>query len=198
MFVGADAYIGPLGSCEIAGDSRTIGIFCGRTESSAPTEYGGAAKPCCRGRRLCRPVWVVTNSPKSSVKTDCSARADVGIGPYNQMRTYLRIRRRFPKIRCVLPGGAAPPLPELCVCKKNALSFHTQGEEDLRGTTCIPACAGTRSSVTGGPGGAYCAFSPAARRRRELRLCGSLHQPLPLCGAARSSFLFSACIGMGN
>ena len=162
--------------------------------------YGvqGAAKPCCRGRRLCRPVWVVTNSPKSSVKTDCSARADVGIGPYNQMRTYLRIRRRFPKIRCVLPGGAAPPLPELCVCKKNALSFHTQGEEDLRGTTCIPACAGTRSSVTGGPGGAYCAFSPAARRRRELRLCGSLHQPLPLCGAARSSFLFSACIGMGN
>ena len=119
MFVGADAYIGPLGSCEIAGDSRKIGIFCGRTEASAPTEYGGAAKPCCRGRRLCRPVWVVTNSPKSSVKTDCSARADVGIGPYNQMRTYLRIRRRFPKIRCVLPGGAAPPLPELCVCNHN-------------------------------------------------------------------------------
>ena len=41
MFVGADAYIGPLGSCEIAGDSRKIGIFCGRTESSAPTEYRG-------------------------------------------------------------------------------------------------------------------------------------------------------------
>ena len=41
MFVGADAYIGPLGSCEIAGDSRKIGIFCGRTEASAPTEYGG-------------------------------------------------------------------------------------------------------------------------------------------------------------
>ena len=140
----------------------------------------------------------ITNSPRIPVKPVQSARADVGIGPYNQMRTYLRIRRRFPKIRCVLPGGAAPPLPELCVCKKNALSFHTQGEEDLRGTTCIPACAGTRSSVTGGPGGAYCVFSPAARRRRELRLCGSLHQPLPLCGAARSSFLFSACIGMGN
>ena len=38
-----------------------------------------------RGRRLCRPVWEVTNSPKSSVKTDCSARADVGIGPYNEI-----------------------------------------------------------------------------------------------------------------
>ena len=114
------------------------------------------------------------------------------------MRTYLRIRRRFPKIRCVLPGGAAPPLPELCVCKKNALSFHTQGEEDLRGTTCVPGKPGAQISVTGGPGGAYCAFSPAARRRRELRLCGSLHQPLPLCGAARSSFLFSACYRYGK
>ena len=95
-------------------------------------------------------------------------------------------------------GWSGPALPELCVCKKNALSFHTQGEEDLRGTTCVPGKPGAQISVTGGPGGAYCAFSPAARRRRELRLCGSLHQPLPLCGAARSSFLFSACIGMGN
>ncbi len=80
--------------------------------------------------------------------------------------------------------------------RKNALSTMTQGEEILRGTTWIPACAGTRASVTGGPGGTYCAFSPAARRRRESRLCGSLHQPLPLCGAARDSFLFFACIGM--
>ena len=59
--------------------------------------YGvqGAAKPCCRGRRLCRPVWVVANSPKSSVKTDCSARADVGIGPYNRMRRCKKKRPEF-------------------------------------------------------------------------------------------------------
>ena len=99
----------------------------------------------------------------------------------------------------VRPAGRSGPAPTRTLrLQEKRPEFQTQGEEDLRGTTCIPACAGTRSSVTGGPGGAYCRFSPAARRRRELRLCGSLHQPLPLCGAARSSFLFSACIGMGN
>ena len=30
-------HIGPLESCEFAEDFRKIGIFCGRTESSAPT-----------------------------------------------------------------------------------------------------------------------------------------------------------------
>ena len=83
--VGADAYIGPLGSHGFAVDSRKN--RCGLRADRVVRPYGvqGAAKPCCRGRRLCRPVWVVTNSPKSSVKTDCSARADVGIGPYNEI-----------------------------------------------------------------------------------------------------------------
>ena len=51
--VGADAHIGPLGINEFAENYRKIAAFCGRTESSAPTE---SAKGCCRGRRLCRPI----------------------------------------------------------------------------------------------------------------------------------------------
>ena len=99
----------------------------------------------------------------------------------------------------VRPAGRSGPAPTRTLrLQEKCPEFQTQGEEILRGTTCVPGKPGAQISVTGGPGGAYCAFSPAARRRRELRLCGSLHQPLPLCGAARSSFLFSACIGMGN
>ena len=40
-----------------------------------------------------------------------SQRADVGIGPYNEIRQCIRIRRRFLSNSCFLPGGAAPPLP---------------------------------------------------------------------------------------
>ena len=99
----------------------------------------------------------------------------------------------------VRPAGRSGPAPTRTLrLQEKRPEFQTQGEEILRGTTCVPGKPGAQISVTGGPGGAYCAFGPAARRRRELRLCGSLHQPLPLCGAARSSFLFSACIGMGN
>ena len=36
--VGADAYIGPLGSYEFAEDSHKIGTSCGWTESSASTQ----------------------------------------------------------------------------------------------------------------------------------------------------------------
>ena len=38
--VGADAHIGPLGINEFAENYRKIAAFCGRTESSAPTECG--------------------------------------------------------------------------------------------------------------------------------------------------------------
>ena len=54
--VGADAYIGPLGSYEFAGDFRKNGAFC---------------------------------------------RVDVGIDPYNEMGSCLRIRRDFSMIRCI-------------------------------------------------------------------------------------------------
>ena len=124
----------------------------------------------CRHRPLQPNAHVPADSPKISVKAVCSAG----------------------------PMWASAPTIECADARKNALSFKTQGEEILRGTTCVPGKPGAQISVTGEPGGAYCQFSPAARRRRELWLCGSLHQPLPLCGAARSSFLFSACIGMGN
>jgi len=53
LVVGADAHIGPVGSCEFAEDSRKTGISCGRTESCAPT---GESEGRCRGRRLCRPI----------------------------------------------------------------------------------------------------------------------------------------------
>ena len=33
-------------------------------------------------------------------------RADVGIGPYNQTDKCMRIRREFPILQCILPGGA--------------------------------------------------------------------------------------------
>lgn len=99
----------------------------------------------------------------------------------------------------VRPVGRSDPAPTRTLrLQEKRPEFQTQGEEILRGTTCVPGKPGAQISVTGEPGGAYCAFSPAARRRRELWLCGSLHQPLPLCGAARSSFLFSACIGIGK
>ena len=38
--VGAEAHIGPLGINEFAENYRKIAAFCGRTESSAPTECG--------------------------------------------------------------------------------------------------------------------------------------------------------------
>ena len=42
LVVGADAHIGPVGSCEFAEDSRKTGISCGRTESCAPYRKSNA------------------------------------------------------------------------------------------------------------------------------------------------------------
>ena len=36
---------------------------------------------------------------------ETSTRADVGIGPYNEIGNCVRIRRKFPKSRCFLPDA---------------------------------------------------------------------------------------------
>ena len=83
---------------------RIHGFPMGGQESSAPTTI--LALPC-RGGRLCPPAECA-GFMEIFGGFVTSQRADVGIGPYSRMRRYIRIRRGFSMILCLLPGGAEP------------------------------------------------------------------------------------------
>ena len=53
----------------------------------------------------------VANSPKIFVKSGMYCRADVGIGPYNHVWTYIRIRRRFTKVQLLSVVRSTEPRP---------------------------------------------------------------------------------------
>ena len=55
--------------------------------------------------------WEVANSPKIFVKSGMYCRADVGIGPYNHVWTYIRIRRRFTKVQLLSVVRSTEPRP---------------------------------------------------------------------------------------
>ena len=80
------------------------GLPNGPTESSAPTT--ALALPC-RGGRPCPPAEYA-GFMEICGEFVSSQWADVGIGPYSRMRRYIRIRRGFSMILCLLPGGAEP------------------------------------------------------------------------------------------
>ena len=77
--------------------------------------------------------------------------------------------------------------------KKIAPSPKTQGEEILRGTTCIPGRPGAQGSVTGGPGRAYC-VQPDSSEATKIRTRKGLHRPPSLWGCVFGSYSSSQLV----
>ena len=86
QLAGGRAALRPVGSCEFAEDFQENRYILQADRVVRPYGTWGVLKLRRRCRRLCRPVWEVTNSPQISVKSGTFCRADVGIVPYTRMR----------------------------------------------------------------------------------------------------------------
>ena len=81
MFVGADAYIGPLGSREFAEDFRKKTCVLREDKSRPPLRSTGERRLVVGADDSVDPLGSYEFA-EDSCETGASCRADVGIGPY--------------------------------------------------------------------------------------------------------------------
>ena len=131
-----------------------------------------------------------------AVRKTCTRRRALvwrAAGRRRRMPGFGQFRRSSARAHCKIVVCFKPEVHTRSFSKKIAPSPKTQGEEVLRGTTCIPGRPGAQGSVTGGPGRAYC-VQPGSSEATKIRTRKGLHRPPSLWGCVFGSYSSSQLV----